>query len=190
MSEFRQTNYSGATSLKNMIQQLQFQMESVPTPTGVMRLISDADGAIRALDWDDHEPRLLRLLRLHYGEGGARLQPRSDVSAARRALEAYFDGEMVALDALPVQVGGTPFQRQVWTALRDIPVGATECYAGLASRIGREKAARAVGMANNGNPVAIIVPCHRIIGRNGALTGYGGGLERKLWLLRHEGALI
>jgi methylated-DNA-[protein]-cysteine S-methyltransferase len=170
--------------------QLQFYLENVPTPTGVMRLVCDADGAVRALDWDDHASRLLRLLRLRYGEDGARIEPRLEASAARRALEAYFDGEMGALDALPVQLRGTPFQQQVWSALRDIPVGATECYAGVASRIGREKAMRAVGMANNGNPVAIIVPCHRVIGRNGALTGYGGGLDRKLWLLRHEGALL
>ena len=169
---------------------LQFYTESVPTPTGVMRLVSDADSAVRALDWDDHEARLLRLLRLQYGDGGLRMECRSAASPGRRALEAYFDGDMGALDPLPVQLGGTPFQRQVWTALRDIPVGATECYAGVAARIGRENATRAVGMANHVNPVAIIVPCHRVIGRNGALTGYGGGLERKLWLLRHEGALI
>ncbi len=166
-----------------------FFIEQVPTPTGVMRIVTDAEDNVRALDWDEGDDRLRRLLRLHYG-GAPRIEIRSEATAARRALEAYFGGELSAIEALKVKTGGTEFQRQVWSALRKIPVGATASYGAVAARIGRAKAMRAVGMANNANPVAIVVPCHRVIGANGALTGYGGGLERKLWLLRHEGALI
>ena len=87
---------------------------------------------------------------------------------------------------LPVQTAGTPFQREVWQALRKILCGATVSYAQLAERIGRSTAVRAVGLANGSNPVGIVVPCHRVIGSNGSLTGYGGGIERKRWLLEHE----
>jgi len=89
-----------------------------------------------------------------------------------------------------VDPGGTEFQRTVWSALRTIPVGATRTYGQLAASIGRPTAPRAVGLANGRNPVAIVIPCHRVIGSNAALTGYGGGLPRKQWLLRHEGALL
>jgi methylated-DNA-[protein]-cysteine S-methyltransferase len=105
------------------------------------------------------------------------------------AVSAYFAGELTALDALPVSfVGGTDFQRQVWSALRTIPLGQTTSYAALAARIGRPKAVRAVGAANGANPVPLVVPCHRVIGQDQSLTGFGGGLARKAWLLRHEGA--
>jgi len=87
-----------------------------------------------------------------------------------------------------VQTAGTPFQRAVWRALREIPRGATESYSKLAQRIGRPTAVRAVGLANGSNPIGIVVPCHRVIGANGSLTGYGGGMERKRWLLEHERA--
>jgi O-6-methylguanine DNA methyltransferase len=102
------------------------------------------------------------------------------------ALTAYFDGDLRALDAVPTVTGGTDFQRSVWAALRDIPPGETEGYGQLAARIGRPSASRAVGAANGANPVAIIVPCHRVIGASGSLTGFGGGLSRKAWLLEHE----
>ncbi len=168
---------------------LLFFIEHAPTPTGPMRIVTDSEGQLRALDWDDHEDRLNRLLRMHYGTG-FRLEPGSETSTARRALDAYFGGQLSAIDALPVATGGTEFQRQVWAALRGIRAGETASYGRLAARIGRDKAVRAVGMANNKNPIAIVVPCHRVIGADGGLTGYGGGLERKLWLLRHEGALL
>jgi methylated-DNA-[protein]-cysteine S-methyltransferase len=166
-----------------------FFLERAPTPTGPMRIVTDGDGALRALDWDDHQDRLERLLRLHYGQR-VDLAPRPDTSDARRALEAYFGGDLCATDGLRVKTGGTEFQREVWCALREIGVGQTASYGAIAARIGRHKAVRAVGMANNANPVAIVVPCHRIIGADGGLVGYGGGLERKVWLLRHEGALV
>src|SRR5208283_2077845 len=97
-----------------------------------------------------------------------------------------FAGDLRVLDLLPVETGGTAFQRQVWQSLREIPCGTTVSYGQLAERIGRPSAVRAVGLANGANPVAVVVPCHRVIGSNGSLTGYGGGIERKRWLLNHE----
>ncbi len=111
----------------------------------------------------------------------------SDPSGFTSALRAYFDGDIAAIDALPVaDVPGTPFQRSVWRALREIPGGETISYAELARRIGKPAAVRAVGLANGANPIGIVVPCHRVIGSDGTLTGYGGGVERKRWLLAHE----
>jgi methylated-DNA-[protein]-cysteine S-methyltransferase len=106
------------------------------------------------------------------------------------AISSYFTGDLTAIDILPVQTGGTPFQREVWRALRTITCGATVSYAKLAGQIGRPAAVRAVGLANGSNPVGIVVPCHRVIGSNGSLTGYGGGMERKRWLLEHESPSI
>jgi methylated-DNA-[protein]-cysteine S-methyltransferase len=166
-----------------------FFIEHLSTPTGTMRIVTDADETVRALDWADCEDRTNRLLRLHYGEA-PRVKAHSAASAARRAIEAYFSGDIAAIEGLAVKTGGTEFQRQVWSALRKIPAGATASYGDVAARIARQKAVRAVGMANNANPIAIVVPCHRVIGADGSLSGFGGGLERKLWLLRHEGALL
>ncbi len=105
----------------------------------------------------------------------------------RDALDAWFGGDLTAFDGLEVRTGGTVFQRAVWRALRDIPAGETRTYGQLAAAIGAPKAVRAVGLANGANPVGVIVPCHRVIGANGALTGYAGGLERKRWLLGPRG---
>ena len=165
-----------------------FFVERVATPTGAMLLLTDAQERLRALDWEDHEARMHRLLGLHYRDDGVQLEPRVGESHARRALEAYFGGALSALDALEVETGGTIFQREVWAALRTIRVGQTTSYGRLAASIGRPKAVRAVGMANGANAIGIVVPCHRVIGADDSLTGYGGGLERKRWLLRHEGA--
>jgi methylated-DNA-[protein]-cysteine S-methyltransferase len=107
----------------------------------------------------------------------------------KRAFDAYFAGDLTAIDALEADPAGTEFQRQVWTELRRIPAGATISYSQLAARVGRPEAVRAVGAANGRNPVPIVVPCHRVIGANGSLVGYGGGLELKRWLLVHEGLL-
>ncbi|HEX9165343.1 MAG TPA: methylated-DNA--[protein]-cysteine S-methyltransferase [Gemmatimonadales bacterium] len=104
---------------------------------------------------------------------------------AKRQLQEYFEGTRRAFD-LPLQPEGTPFQVMVWDALREIPYGTTISYQELARRIGAEKAVRAVGAANGANPIPIIIPCHRVIGADGSLTGYGGGIERKRWLLDHE----
>jgi methylated-DNA-[protein]-cysteine S-methyltransferase len=104
------------------------------------------------------------------------------------AFRAYFEGDLAALDPLAVAPSGTDFQRKVWTTLREIPCGSTWSYGQLAARLGNPKAVRAVGLANGANPLGIVLPCHRVIGADGSLTGYGAGIERKRWLLEHEGA--
>jgi methylated-DNA-[protein]-cysteine S-methyltransferase len=167
--------------------ELRFFIEYIPTPTGAMLLLTDEQERLRALDWEDHEARMRQLLRLHYGDGGVRLERSARVSMGRYALEAYYAGALSAIDALEVATGGTAFQREVWTALRKIRRGETTTYGRLAALLGRPNATRAVGAANGANPVSIVVPCHRVIGANASLTGYGGGVERKRWLLRHEG---
>lgn len=161
-------------------------LDRVATPTGEVLLVVDADGAVRALDFAGYEDRMMRLLRRHWGE--ARLVEGRAPAAIRSAVEAYFGGDLTALDGLPVKTNGTDFQRAIWAALRGIPAGQTRTYGQLAAAIGSPKAVRAAGLANGQNPIAVIVPCHRVIGANGTLTGYAGGLERKQWLLAHEGA--
>jgi methylated-DNA-[protein]-cysteine S-methyltransferase len=125
-----------------------------------------------------------RLLREHYGE--YQLEKGAAPASVTRSLDAYFDGDLNALASVRTATGGTPFQRAVWRALRAVKPGTTKSYSQIAARIGRPTASRAVGAANGSNPIAIVVPCHRVIGANGALTGYGGGLPRKRWLLDHE----
>ncbi len=164
----------------------QLFVNRIDTPIGKMLVVSDRDGNLRAVDWTDYEARMRRLLRLHYGDNGFQLKPTHDPNDLTDAIDRYFAGEVEVIDALPVETGGTPFQRQVWRALRKIRWGMTVSYAQLAERIGRPNAVRAVGLANGSNPVAVVVPCHRVIGSDGSLTGYGGGIERKRWLLEHE----
>jgi methylated-DNA-[protein]-cysteine S-methyltransferase len=168
---------------------LELLMERVKTPIGEMLIVADHNGNLRATDWTDHEVRMRRFLRLHYGENAFQLEPTRNLKSLTTAIHSYFAGDLKAIDALPVQTNGTPFQRQVWHALREIPCGTTVSYAELAKRIGRPNAVRAVGLANGANPIGIVVPCHRVIGANGSLTGYGGGIDRKRWLLEHENAL-
>lgn len=165
---------------------LQLQRDRLASPTGTLHLLFDHEHQLRALDWD--EPRMHRLLARHYRQPIA-LTAAKAPSALRHAIEAYFAGNLRALDGLSTCTGGTVFQRQVWAALREIAVGATTSYGALAVSIGRPKAVRAVGLANGQNPIGIVVPCHRVIGGSGALTGYAGGIERKRWLLQHEGVL-
>ncbi|HEV2082000.1 MAG TPA: methylated-DNA--[protein]-cysteine S-methyltransferase [Brevundimonas sp.] len=160
-------------------------LDRIETPVGEMLVVTDAEGAVRALDFAGYEPRMLRLLARHWGD--VALTPGRAPARVRDAIAAYFSGELTALDALEVRTGGTAFQRDVWAALRRIPAGETVSYGALAARIGRPKAVRAVGLANGRNPVGVIVPCHRVIGASGALTGYAGGVERKRALLQHEG---
>jgi methylated-DNA-[protein]-cysteine S-methyltransferase len=121
---------------------------------------------------------------------GAYAVRRDDPAQLRARLERYFAGDLSAFDGLVLDPGGTDFQRLVWGALREIPAGSTTSYADLARRIGSPSAVRAVGAANGANPIWLIIPCHRAIGANGDLTGYAGGLDRKRWLLHHEGALL
>jgi methylated-DNA-[protein]-cysteine S-methyltransferase len=165
-------------------------LDRIDTPIGEMLIVADQDGNLRAADWTDHETRMHRLLRLHYGENGFTLKPTHNPNGLSHAIRSYFAGELRSIDSLPVQTAGTPFQRDVWHALRRISCGKTICYAELAARIGRPSAVRAVGLANGSNPVGIVVPCHRVIGSNGSLTGYGGGLDRKRWLVQHEGLAV
>jgi O-6-methylguanine DNA methyltransferase len=136
------------------------------------------------LEFADHEERLHRHFRAHYGE--CELDAGAAPESIKTALDAYFAGELTAVDAIQVATGGTEFQRRVWQELRKIPAGTTKSYGQIAASLGCPSASRAVGAANGSNPIAIVVPCHRVIGANGALTGYGGGLARKQWLLEHE----
>ena len=163
-------------------------LDRVATPVGEVLLVTDGEGAVRALDFADYEDRMNRLLVRH--APGASLAAGAAPGPVRAAVERYFAGDVRALDGLPVTTGGTDFQRSVWKALRAIPAGETRTYGQLAAAIGSPKAVRAVGLANGQNPVGLIVPCHRVIGANGTLTGYAGGLERKRWLLQHEGASV
>ena len=165
---------------------LQLLTDRLDTPIGELLIVADHEGNLRATEWVDHEGRINRILRLHYGENGFTLEPRRNPSGLTDALRRYFAGELKAIDKLPVETNGSPFQREVWRELRKIPCGTTISYGKLAERIGRPAAVRAVGLANGSNPVGVVVPCHRVIGSNGSLTGYGGGLERKRWLLDHE----
>jgi O-6-methylguanine DNA methyltransferase len=166
---------------------MQLTLSRYPAPLAELLIVTDADGVLRALDFSDFEARMLRLLARHYGVFGLAEAPAP--AAITAALDRYFAGDLAALDAVPVATGGSDFQRQVWAALRAIPAGTTSGYGALAARIGKPGAARAVGLANGLNPIGIVVPCHRVIGASGALTGYAGGVERKRWLLAHEGAI-
>ncbi|QRE75057.1 methylated-DNA--[protein]-cysteine S-methyltransferase [Methylobacterium aquaticum] len=166
-----------------------FLVGTLPSPIGTMLLVFDEEARLRALDWSDHEERMRRLLRLHYGTAFA-LRDAAVPSAIHDPLAAYFAGDLGAIDGLAVCTNGTAFQREVWAALRTIPAGTTLSYGALAQRLGRTKAVRAVGLANGANPVGLVVPCHRVIGANATLTGYGGGLHRKQWLLTHEGVSL
>jgi methylated-DNA-[protein]-cysteine S-methyltransferase len=134
---------------------------------------ADADQVGRTLTrWYPGEPRVRR-----------------DLAMIRTVLSRYFAGDPGAIDDVAVELNGSVFQKRVWRALRRIPAGTTISYGELARRLGEPAAVRAVGAANGANPVAIVVPCHRVIGSDGSLTGYGGGLERKRWLLLHEGVI-
>ncbi|QDF96796.1 methylated-DNA--protein-cysteine methyltransferase [Azoarcus sp. DD4] len=165
---------------------MKFLLERVTTPLGQMLIVTDEQDRLRALDWQDYEDRMRLLLRRQYRADTVALQEITHTSSATRAMQLYFDGDTAAIGTLAVVTGGTDFQRQVWTALRDIPYGETISYGELAARIGRPQATRAVGLANGANPVSVVVPCHRVIGSKRSLTGYGGGLPRKQWLLDHE----
>ncbi|OWJ68560.1 methylated-DNA--[protein]-cysteine S-methyltransferase [Inquilinus limosus] len=161
--------------------------DRLPSPLGELLIVADESGRLRAIDWCDEERLRARLAR---SLGGAEfaLAPQRDPAGLTEALRAYFAGDLAVIDTLPVEAAGTPFQRSVWAALRGIACGTTVSYGEIARRIGQPGAMRAVGLANNSNPIPIVVPCHRVIGADGALVGFGGGLDRKRWLLDHEGA--
>ena len=156
------------------------------TPIGTALLAIDEAGVLRAFNWTDYEPQMTAWLSRRYPR--ATLAEGAAPGAVLAAFDAYFGGDPRALEPVAWRAVGTEFQLAVWTALCSIPAGETISYAQLAGRVGRPAAIRAVGLANGANPLALVAPCHRVIGANGSLTGYGGGLHRKRWLLAHEGA--
>jgi methylated-DNA-[protein]-cysteine S-methyltransferase len=151
---------------------------AVTTPIGDLLLVTGADGVLHGAEWADCLDRLPAELR---GAATGRLP-----QAVSAAVCAYFEGAIDALEPIRVAASGTPFQRAVWAALRSIPPGTTLTYGALARRLGRPGGARSVGHANGANPVSVVVPCHRLVGAGGSLTGYGGGIARKQWLIAHE----
>lgn len=161
---------------------------TIETPLGPMLALA-SDQGLCALEFTGPKKRLPRLearLRNHFppheiADGKPRI-----IARTRKWLQKYFAGRNADVGDLPLDMHGAPFERRVWTALLKIPPGETRSYGALAKALGNPGAARAVGMANGANPIAIIVPCHRVIGSSGSLTGYGGGLDRKTWLLDHE----
>jgi len=165
-----------------------FHLDRLQTPIGTALLVTDTGGVLRALDWEEYEPRMKELLRLQYG--AVVLEEVRSPKDLRSALTAYFKGDLDSLKTIKWRVAGTPFQQKVWTALPKIPVGTTMSYGALAAKLNAPNAMRAVGHANGSNPISVVVPCHRLIGANGALVKYGGGLERKRWLLEHEGVML
>jgi methylated-DNA-[protein]-cysteine S-methyltransferase len=167
---------------------MRLTLSTLASPIGTALIVTDGVGVLRALDFEDYRPRMGRLLRRHYG--AVELAEGPVPAAIAQALTAYFDGDLAAPDRLPTSTNGTDFQRQVWAELRRLRPGEAVSYGTLSARIGRPKAVRAMGLANGANPIAIVVPCHRVIGADGSLTGYGGGLHRKEWLLRHEGVSL
>jgi methylated-DNA-[protein]-cysteine S-methyltransferase len=172
-----------------MTQTLIFRLARIPTPVGDMLIATDEQERLRVLDWDEHIPRMQRLLLRYYG-GDAVLTEGGAAPFIVERLQAYVAGDIPAIGDIPAESAGTPFQREVWKALREIPAGETWSYGRLAAHIGRPAAVRAVGLANGANPIGVVVPCHRVIGADGTLTGYGGGIERKRWLLEHEGVRL
>jgi methylated-DNA-[protein]-cysteine S-methyltransferase len=152
-------------------------------------VVADADGKLVAAGWTDDatDGRMASRLKAFANRSDVEFVRASNPGGLSAALAAYFGGDLSAIERLPLgEAAGTPFQRSVWRALRAIPCGQRCSYGDLARAIGRPSAVRAVGMANGSNPICIVVPCHRVIGANGKLVGYGGGIERKRWLLAHE----
>jgi methylated-DNA-[protein]-cysteine S-methyltransferase len=168
-----------------MTEQSHLLLDHIDTPIGRLALVTDGDGRLRAAGFTEGHSRMETQLRSYAGEQWV-LTPASNPGGLSSALRAYFGGDLAAIDGLPIAMSGTAFQSRVWRALREIPCGETRSYGQLAREIGHPSAVRAVGLANGSNPIGVVVPCHRVIGADGSLTGYGGGIERKRWLLAHE----
>ena len=158
---------------------------SISTPIGPFRLVT-REGRLLAAGFADDGGRLEAWLARQFDGLGAQTRQGLLPRPLTEAIDAYFAGTVTAIDTVDIDPAGTPFQRTVWAALRSIPAGRPMSYASLAAAIGRPAAVRAVGHANGANPIAVLVPCHRLVGADGSLTGYGGGLHRKQWLLTHE----
>ncbi len=161
----------------------------VKSPIGTI-VVACKDDALCALDWADAEKQKQMMAWLKRRFGDFKRAEAADPGGVCSRLGAYLLGDLDALDDIVVDGGGTEFQRKVWKGLRRIAAGQVVSYQGLARRLGMPNAVRAVARANALNPISIVVPCHRVIGSDGSLTGYGGGLPRKRWLLEHEGVLL
>jgi methylated-DNA-[protein]-cysteine S-methyltransferase len=168
---------------------MKLQLSRIESPMGELLLVTDTAGTIHALDFADHRARMHRLLRLSHDT--VELVEGAAPKMIAETLARYFGGDLAAIDALSVARLGSVLQQRVWDALRRIPAGTTTSYGELAKQLGFDdpRAAIEIGAANGSNPISIIVPCHRVIGKNGDLKGYGGGVFRKQRLLEHEGAL-
>ena len=163
-------------------------IDRMATPIDDLTIVTDATH-LRAIAFAGKEAQLDDWLRRRFG--AAALRERRDPIGVRDRLERYFAGEIEAIDEIPVVFEGSEFERSVWNALRKIPAGHTTTYGTLAVDLGFGlPSSRAVGLANGANPIPVVVPCHRVIGANGNLTGFGGGMHRKRWLLQHEGVLL
>lgn len=164
-------------------------VSALPSPVGVLALACDDNGRLRGVSFGEG---LSKAMRREYPE--ATLTEGETPDAVREGLDAYFAGDQTALGRIPWSLAGAVaadgFQARVWKALADIPAGLTISYGEMAKRAGEPGAAQAAGVALNRNPIAVVLPCHRVVGADGAMVGFGGGLERKTWLLRHEGALL
>ena len=161
--------------------------DRVQTPIGQVVLVVENQN-LCFVDFEGNERRMKQLLQKRFGNYV--LEPAKNPFGYSAKLEAYFVGDLSALDDIPVSTGGTEFQQKVWLELREIRAGQTRSYGAMAAKLGQPTASRAVGMTNGLNPVSIVLPCHRVIGASGRLTGYAGGLERKRWLLEHEGVKL
>lgn len=164
-------------------------VSTLPSPVGPLALACDAEGRLRGVSFGEG---LGRMMKREYPD--AELVDGETPERVRAELDAYFAGDQTALDRVPWTLEGAVaadgFQARVWRALAEIPAGQTISYGEMARRAGEPGAAQAAGVALNRNPIAVVLPCHRVVGADGAMVGFGGGLERKTWLLRHEGALL
>ncbi|MGA7952600.1 MAG: methylated-DNA--[protein]-cysteine S-methyltransferase [Gloeobacterales cyanobacterium] len=166
---------------------MEFQIDKIDSEIGTMVIVSDGE-YLCALDFADYESRMLKLLQKRFGT--ITFIQKANPQGFSERVRAYLAGEYRAVEHIPVATGGTPFQQSVWAALRKISPGTTISYGELAKKLGNPQASRAVGMANSLNPIAIVLPCHRVIGAHASLTGYAGGIDRKRWLLKHEGVTL
>ncbi|MEL6224102.1 MAG: methylated-DNA--[protein]-cysteine S-methyltransferase [Cyanobacteria bacterium J06627_8] len=166
---------------------MQLWIDILDSPLGLIDIVTNED-ALLAIDFEDCRDRMMAILHSRFDT--VTLVEKSNPLGVTEKLQRYLDGQPDALEAIPVDPGGTPFQQEVWTALTKIPLGTVVSYGDLAKTLNKPGASRAVGLANSKNPISIVIPCHRVIGSNGQLTGYAGGVDRKRWLLNHEGAQL
>ena len=163
---------------------MKLRFDTFESPIGQVMLVVENQN-LCFVDFEGNEHRMKQLLEKRFGQ--YELEQVKNPCGYTAKLEAYFAGDLNAVNDIPVSTGGTAFQEKVWLELRQIRAGHTRSYGEMAAKLGQPTASRAVGMTNGLNPVSIVLPCHRVIGASGTLTGYAGGLSRKKWLLEHEG---